>query len=383
MGTQSSFLLDALYCEEERWGEEMEEAFDETEDSETTTLTTTNETPLLLVPLLLLEQDMFWEDEELLSLFSKEKNTHFLSENLQTDPSLSLERTEAVHWILKVTSHYGFSALTPILAVNYLDRFLSTLDYKKDEPWMIQLAAVTCLSLAAKVEEIHVPLLLDFQVEDAKYVFEAKTIQRMELLVLSTLKWRMNPVTPLSFLDHIIRRLGLKNHLHWEFFRRCECLLLSLIPDSRLVRYLPSVLAASTMLHVIRQVEPCNADHYQNQLLGVLKINQEKVEDCYRVIKDLSNKKRKHNNNVNEDVPSGGPGCVIDPNFSCEESLSDESWGPGGMEPLMKKSRIQESKEGDQSIVFFFCLKNVTCEHVVDPCWLVCADGLESDDDFI
>lgn len=166
MGTQSSFLLDALYCEEERWGEEeMEEAFDETEDSETTTLTTTtNETPLLLVPLLLLEQDMFWEDEELLSLFSKEKHTHFLSENLQTDPSLSLARTEAVHWILKVTSHYGFSALTPILAVNYLDRFLSTLDHKKDEPWMIQLAAVTCLSLAAKVEEIHVPLLLDFQV---------------------------------------------------------------------------------------------------------------------------------------------------------------------------------------------------------------------------
>nr|GMD87673.1 cyclin-D3-1-like [Ipomoea batatas] len=143
-----------------------------------------------------------------------------------------MARTEAVHWILKVTSYYGFSALTPILAVNYLDRFLSTLDYKKDEPWMIQLAAVTCLSLAAKVEEIHVPLLLDFQVEDAKYVFEAKTIQRMELLVLSTLKWRMNPVTPLSFLDHIIRRLGLKNHLHWEFFRRCECLLLSLIPGN-------------------------------------------------------------------------------------------------------------------------------------------------------
>ncbi|KAJ0091148.1 hypothetical protein Patl1_14745 [Pistacia atlantica] len=34
------------------------------------------------------------------------------------------------------------------------------------------------------------------------------------------LKWKMHLVTPLSFLDHIIRRLGLKNNLHWEFLRR-------------------------------------------------------------------------------------------------------------------------------------------------------------------
>lgn len=65
--------------------------------------------------------------------------------------------------------------------------------------------------------------------EDTEYVFEAKTIQRMELLVLSTLQWKMHPVTPLSFIDHIIRRLGLKTHLHWEFLRQCERLLLSVV----------------------------------------------------------------------------------------------------------------------------------------------------------
>lgn len=47
--------------------------------------------------------------------------------------------------------------------------------------------------------------------------------------MLSTLRWRMNPVTPISFLDHIIRRLGLNTHLHWEFLRRSECLLLSAV----------------------------------------------------------------------------------------------------------------------------------------------------------
>jgi cyclin D1/2/4, plant len=46
------------------------------------------------------------------------------------------------------------------------------------------------------------------QVCDAKYVFEAKTVQRMELLVLSTLKWRMQAVTPFSFLDYFLHKFN-------------------------------------------------------------------------------------------------------------------------------------------------------------------------------
>ena len=69
--------------------------------------------------------------------------------------------------------------------------------------------------------------------EESKFVFEAKTIKRMELLVLSTLEWKMNPVTPISFLDYIIRRLGLKDHLCWEFLKRCENIILSIIAGEK------------------------------------------------------------------------------------------------------------------------------------------------------
>ncbi|PPR98160.1 hypothetical protein GOBAR_AA22513 [Gossypium barbadense] len=65
----------------------------------------------------------------------------------------------------------------------------------------------------SKVEETQVPLLLDLQAEETKYVLEAKTIQRMEILVLSSLQWKMNPITPFSFLDYITRRLGIKDYL--------------------------------------------------------------------------------------------------------------------------------------------------------------------------
>jgi hypothetical protein len=46
------------------------------------------------------------------------------------------------------------------------------------------------------------------QVGDARYVFEAKTIQRMELLVLSTLNWRMQAVTPFSYIDYFLHQLS-------------------------------------------------------------------------------------------------------------------------------------------------------------------------------
>ncbi|XP_028095777.1 cyclin-D3-1-like, partial [Camellia sinensis] len=107
------------------------------------------------------------------------------------------------------------------------------------------------------------------QVEESKFVFEAKIIQRMELLVLSTLQWKMNPVTPLSFVDHIVRRFGFETDLHLEFLWRCERLLLSAITDSRFGCYLPSVLAAATMLHVIKEVEPSNVLDCQNELMDV------------------------------------------------------------------------------------------------------------------
>lgn len=39
---------------------------------------------------------------------------------------------------------------------------------------------------------------------EAKSVFEARTIKMMELLVLSTLKWRMQVVTACSFIDYFL-----------------------------------------------------------------------------------------------------------------------------------------------------------------------------------
>lgn len=338
MSTNQSSLFDTLYCDEE-------------EESEITLFNGENHS--LCCSTLLLEQDLFLDDEELQSLFCKEKETCIKSSTIiEAGFSLSLARKEAVEWVLRTNSFFGFSAMTAILAVNYLDRFLSSLSLQKDEPWMIQLSAVTCLSLAAKVDETRVPLLVDLQVECTKYVFEAKTIQRMEILVLSSLKWRMNPVIPLSFLDLIVRRLGLKRYIHSEFLRLCENLLLSIISDSRFLSYLPSVLATATMLHVIHQVAQCNAIGYENQLLKVLKINKEEVDECFELIQETLCSSGLDGKNMTQKRKfchiSTSPGGAMD-SFSISSSPSDNSLlaaasciSSATNHPIIKKSRVQE-----------------------------------------
>lgn len=121
---------------------------------------------------------------------------------------LAAVRRDAIDWIWKVIEHYNFAPLTAVLSVNYLDRFLSVYELPEGKAWMTQLLAVACLSLASKMEETYVPLPLDLQVADAKFVFEARTIKRMELLVLSTLKWRMQAVTPCSFIDYFLHKFN-------------------------------------------------------------------------------------------------------------------------------------------------------------------------------
>ncbi|KAK9930323.1 hypothetical protein M0R45_027362 [Rubus argutus] len=122
---------------------------------------------------------------------------------------LDLEaRNEAVDWIRKANAHFSFGPLCQYLSVNYLDRFLSAYEIRNGKAWTMQLLAVACLLLAAKMEEIDVPLSLDLQVAESKYVFEARTIQRMELLVLSTLRWRMQAVTPFSFIDSFLLKIN-------------------------------------------------------------------------------------------------------------------------------------------------------------------------------
>lgn len=322
------FLLDSLYCKDENF-----QVLEEVE--------------LKSKSISLIEQDLLWEEEELTSLFSKEQETQLYNVVIN-NPFLSVARKEAIEWILEAIGYHNFSAQTAILAVNYLDRFLFGFQSQSEKPWMNQLAAVTCLSLAAKIEETQVPLLLDLQVEESRYLFEPRTIQRMELLILSTLKWKMNPVTPFSFLDYFSRRLGLNKLICYELLRRCERVILSTITDCRFMCYLPSAMAAATMLHVIDMLEPCIGEEYQEQLLGILGIVKDNVTDCYKLVQEVASNIDFNSNKREFAALPASPVGVMDVSFSSDSS--NDSWAvatsvSSSPEPSSKKARTHEKEK--------------------------------------
>ena len=73
---------------------------------------------------------------------------------------------------------------------------------KRDKHWAIRLLSVACLSLAAKMEDRKTPALTDFPTDE--YNFGSSSIQKMELLVLTILDWRMHSITPFDFIHCFI-----------------------------------------------------------------------------------------------------------------------------------------------------------------------------------
>ncbi|KAL7584266.1 hypothetical protein Lser_V15G44539 [Lactuca serriola] len=187
-------------------------------------------------------------------------------------------RQDAVNWITKVHAHFNFGPLSAYLSVNYLDRFLAVYELP-DKVWMMQLLAVACLSLAAKMEETEVPLILDLQMGGSRFVFEAKTIQKMEMLVLTTLKWRMQAVTPFSFIDNFLEKVKDGQPTSKSTILRSTQLILCLMKGMEFLKFRPSEIAAAVAIYVVGSTQFCSL---------FLHVNKERVLECVELLKELS-----------------------------------------------------------------------------------------------
>ncbi|KAF5464076.1 hypothetical protein F2P56_014187 [Juglans regia] len=196
------------------------------------------------------------------------------------DLDLSIRR-EALDWICKAHAHYSFGPLSVCLSMNYLDRFLSIYELPRGKSWAVQLLAVACLSLAAKMEETRVPQSVDLQVGEPKVVFEANTIQRMELLVLSTLGWRMQAFTPFSFIDYFLSKTNIVKHQLRLSLSRSVQIILSI----DFLEFRPSEVAAAVAISVSRQMQAMDIDRAMTCFIYVEK---GRVLKCLELIKDLS-----------------------------------------------------------------------------------------------
>ena len=80
-----------------------------------------------------------------------------------------------VDWLVEVAQEYKLVSETLFLAVNYIDRYLSSEVAPRRK---LQLVGITCMSVAAKYEEIYPP-----QIDEFCYITD-NTYTRDEVLAM-------------------------------------------------------------------------------------------------------------------------------------------------------------------------------------------------------
>ncbi|KAG9144321.1 hypothetical protein Leryth_019422 [Lithospermum erythrorhizon] len=193
-------------------------------------------------------------------------------ERFQSNSLDLVSREDAIAWILKAQRFYGFQPLTAHLSVNYMDRFLYLQPLPQTNGWPLQLLSVACLSLAAKMEEPLVPSLLDLQVEGAKFIFETKTILRMELLVLRVLDWKLRSITPFDFLTFFAFKVDSTGAYTGILTSRATQILRSIIQEASFLEYKPSCIASAAIL--------CAANEFP-------KFSFDKINCCYGLMQQI------------------------------------------------------------------------------------------------
>ncbi|KAL6964131.1 hypothetical protein U1Q18_035188 [Sarracenia purpurea var. burkii] len=145
----------------------------------------------------------------------------------------------------------------------------------KANGWQFQLLAVASLSLAAKMEEPYVPLILDLQLFEPKFVFEPKTVQRMELWVMAILDWRLLSVTPFDYIDYFVSKL----HCSVSVLRSSSDLILNTIRVIDFLGFPPSTIAAAAVLSAAGDSVDVPETFYE-------RANKEMVRSCHQLMEE-------------------------------------------------------------------------------------------------
>ncbi|KAM7352798.1 cyclin E isoform 2-T3 [Cochliomyia hominivorax] len=122
-------------------------------------------------------------------------------------------RAILLDWLIEVCEVYKLHRETYYLAVDYLDRYLSA--QKNVQKTHLQLIGITCLFVAAKVEEIYPPKIGEFAYVTDGACQESDILQH-EILLLQALEWSISPVTPIGWLG-VYMQLNVNNRTPASF----------------------------------------------------------------------------------------------------------------------------------------------------------------------
>lgn len=144
-----------------------------------------------------------------------------------------------VDWLIEVHTRFHLLPETLFLAVNIIDRFLSTKVVQLDR---LQLVGVTAMFIASKYEEVLSPHVANFR-HVADDGFTEAEILSAERYVLTALNYDLSYPNPMNFL----RRISKADNYDIQTRTLGKYLMEISLLDHRFMNYLPSHIAAAAM----------------------------------------------------------------------------------------------------------------------------------------
>lgn len=112
-------------------------------------------------------------------------------------PCPSAWREKIVEWCFQVVDHCDMDRDLVFIAMSFFDRYLSR--YSVDET-LTQLVAMTCLYLAVKIHSSKKISIISI-VSLSRGFFRLDQVVKMEMCIMKSLNWYLNPPTPSTFVD--------------------------------------------------------------------------------------------------------------------------------------------------------------------------------------
>lgn len=177
-------------------------------------------------------------------LITRDRSRRVPSNYLESHKTITAKmRAQLVDWLVDVSLRFKVLDETLFAGVWILDRYLSrTMELEKR---ILQLAGITSLMLAAKMEEVYPPSAADYlEVCDGAYS-EADLLDQ-EALILSSLRFDLAVATSLQLFRLFTREMNLsrKSYFFGEYLLHCALL------DSKSLRYSPNELSAGALFLV-------------------------------------------------------------------------------------------------------------------------------------
>ncbi|KAJ0244080.1 putative cyclin-D7-1 [Hirschfeldia incana] len=181
-------------------------------------------------------------------------------------------------------SNHGDKFIEFLISKKLTDARFQTLQWLVEEwsKWMVELVAVTSLSIASKFNEVSSPSLEDFQIDGLNHMFHHKTVLEMELIVLKALEWRVNSVTSFSFSQILVTKIGMGGGD--IMMNGITDHLLNDLCDLKMLAYAPSVVAVAAVLNVFE--EKAALEENLGKIMNLFgQEHKENITKCVHVMK--------------------------------------------------------------------------------------------------